>query len=111
MINIFPLPDLLAAVAVFWCDLLTTQGILLRQRDTVRTVGLTRDVGGAKETLHQPLPRPRVSRMCSWAHKLAWRGKKRSELLCRELAFPQQLEVVFCFILLGSPNNLFVVLA
>lgn len=66
MINIFPLPDLLVGVAAFWCDLLTTEGILLRQRGRVRTAELTRDVGGAKGTLHQPLPRPRVSRMCPW---------------------------------------------
>lgn len=58
MTNIFPLPDLLAAVASFWCDLLTALGILSRQRDRVRTVGLTRDVGGERGPCTSPSPDP-----------------------------------------------------
>lgn len=81
MINIFPLPDLLAGVAAFWCDLLTTEGILLRDRGKERTAGLTRDVGGAKATLHQPLSVQDEPLGC------AWRGRKRFELFCRDLAF------------------------
>lgn len=48
MIHIFPLPDLLAAVAAFWCDLLTTRGILLRQRDTDTDCRINQRCGWSK---------------------------------------------------------------
>lgn len=60
---------------------------MLKQRDRVRTVGLTRDVSGAKGTLHPALAQ--TQSVQDVPLRLTWRGKKRSELLYREMASPQ----------------------
>lgn len=118
MINIFPLSDMLQLLQPFFflCDLLTNQDILLRQIDTVITGGLTRDVSRTEGTAPAVAQTPSqdMSKALPWIWDLHrdMSSKGRGELGCtakHTLAFLQQLEVTFCFVL-QAPITVWLVL-